>query len=652
MRLTISAAKKKLEYLDIRPWLLARADTVDVAKRAVELWGLALPSDHHPLTCELLAPGTLCRLQVDVFIATGQIGNTLRASIDMIRNIPFDDSHGEGPHAHLSRASSNTRRSSWCWNASTARQAQHFIDIEAIPPPVSANTQAVWNAWSSVTRRTGKSRCVRKQAKLVESCVYQVLSADGFRADLADDVMIDRDDEGDDCVMLDAPDHDGEVDVDAAAARALRDVLTNDDQSMLTGYLEATLKVYSYYTVVNNGELYAFQVLQKRKRMITVETFVSKRDKCKKAQSWEWSIQPVSIWRAAVLPADPKELHAFVLEDAAWTDMLTMGGVSLGQRHAWREWHRNGTPDVHGTFRLESQGVPRPPWPMSDSRTPVISLVDALAAKGYMGRPARLIHNGREGLFYDRRNLASKQKYLMCVLARDDIIKKGNHSFSSDQPTSFYDLLLRSPGKVAVPKKKAAGKACTKAAKDLEAKTAVKTPALDVQAPLPVASAIGKDEVDGSDDDGPFRPAPAMPPPLPAPPPPAMELGLGGSSPVDPIDAGGVDLPGDAGDGIDGGSDGEELSIVQVEGVYLRPEGNSRLERGYRVQCPYHANCGRPWRAVSKDQHIFGPNSAKYFLGCWLKRGITMSVAEHKPFRPSRADVQEYVAELDAMPAD
>ena len=82
---------------------------------------------------------------------------------------------------------------------------------------------------------------------------------------------------------------------------------------------------------------------------------------------------------------------------------------------------------------------------------------------GFSGRSALVTHKrrqGQQGLHYDARNLPGRQKYLQCVLARDDIYRRGNREFRSDQPAAYYELLLKSQGRLEVGPGKVTAKAC------------------------------------------------------------------------------------------------------------------------------------------------------------------------------------------------
>ena len=102
---------------------------------------------------------------------------------------------------------------------------------------------------------------------------------------------------------------------------------------------------------------------------------------------------------------------------------------------------------------------------------------------------------------------------------------------------------------------------------------------------------------------------------------------------------------------VDGSDDEKMEDFLEIEGVQVRAEGKTRGDRGYRGSCPFHSNCGRPWRAISTDVRIFGRKSCTYFFGCWIKAGLTMDREQHKSYRPTQADIRRYIADLDSRAA-
>ena len=100
-----------------------------------------------------------------------------------------------------------------------------------------------------------------------------------------------------------------------------------------------------------------------------------------------------------------------------WVDMLAVCGLDFGHRSKRSQWKHEGISVVQDTQRLVRSGVVSPKLSLSDARTPVISLVDALEEKGFLGRDALMVHTHRSGLYLGRMHVAPRQRYPQCVLA-------------------------------------------------------------------------------------------------------------------------------------------------------------------------------------------------------------------------------------------
>ena len=185
-------------------------------------------------------------------------------------NVPFDDINGKIPHATLSRVASSTRASLWAWDAASARVKHNFDTVKDVGPKTDADLQGLWNSWSSIlkTNAIRKRRSLRLKEKLVYKRVYTIMSALGFGDGVAAAGVL-GDDECDGCL------EGGGGDDDAAPADFHGDMSAAG--KLMMGYLETALEVFGFYSIPVEGELKVFQVLQKKKRMITVQTFKSKQ---------------------------------------------------------------------------------------------------------------------------------------------------------------------------------------------------------------------------------------------------------------------------------------------------------------------------------------------------------------------------------------
>ena len=75
------------------------------------------------------------------------------------------------------------------------------------------------------------------------------------------------------------------------------------------------------------------------------------------------------------------------------------------------------------------------------------------------------------------------------------------------------------------------------------------------------------------------------------------------------------------------------------------PEAHANnTDVGFRVNCPKHGEGCRRFRAAHMDVEEFGKLASIYYLGTWLFARHTTTAAEHRKFRPTKADVRAYIS--------
>ena len=254
---------------------------------------------------------------------------------------------------------------------------------------------------------------------------------------------------------------------------------------------------------------------------------------------------------------------------------------------------------------------------MSDPNIPVLCLVDALVANGFRSSDALCVHSRGSAKAYDGRRLASKRCYFQCLLSRDALFRKGQRRFRSDQSQAYYKLLMRAAGPIP---EQATARECQEKIVEIEAAgedypvpaALLATPA----APAPGGGLRAIADVDG--DDGHEGPETAPPQPI--------------------VDA---ERPAVHGDGADGGYDVPEFILGQPVSLEVHWRGG----QGLRVQCPVHPGCTK-YRSLALDVHLFGPAAAKHFLATWLRAAESKDAGEHSRWKPTRAQIQEYLGEV------
>ena len=449
VRRAAATGLQKLGFLTTLPWLLCNLDQPGVRDQALQQWGEALPENHEPLT---------------QFFFTGSMGVALRnmnpdgsglppaalAHVQRLREVPLDDSVGEGPHASANRVGSKTRAAKWGWIAGTMRLDQNLRDFHDLTESAHVCRQQLWNAWKSVLRRglvSGRDgRNVKCNNSAFVKQMYEVIRP--FTSTAGGDVLM----------LGDAP---AEPLVDDAMVVHAGDELPPGDahrdlplaEKLMNEYLEAALQPYMYVSAPAKPgspcSMIVFQVLGVRRQDILVRTFRSRgRAKLKKKP---WIIQPLEVWRGAELAVDdmPSELFVYPLADPMHVQLLDYIDVTgfdytRAKVMAWQA----GESDLAGTMMLTQPAQPVPPMSLSHKAVPVLTLMDALDAAGWIGVQHQVVHAEGSAAIYDIRKPMSSRDYMQAVLSLRSLFQKGNESIASGRSQAYYRLLLRSSGPV------------------------------------------------------------------------------------------------------------------------------------------------------------------------------------------------------------
>ena len=74
---------------------------------------------------------------------------------------------------------------------------------------------------------------------------------------------------------------------------------------------------------------------------------------------------------------------------------------------------------------------------------PALCLLDALAERGWRGRPQRVVHAIDSELIYDRRQPMAKKRYYQCLLVQAELFQAGVLEFRSGHPQTHYSYMLK-----------------------------------------------------------------------------------------------------------------------------------------------------------------------------------------------------------------
>jgi hypothetical protein len=415
----------------------------------------------------------------------------------------------------------------------------------------------------------------------------------------------------------------------APAAEVLGDqanVQCSVDVKLMVEFLDAAVAEYDTISIATPNADQCFkmyQVLAKGRRNILIKTFDSEPVMPVRLC---WTVQPYEVWRGDEYTSVPDSLDAFVVSESLDVNIVGETGSDAAGRSSILKW-KPGESDISGCTSFGNAAVVKPPQTLGDPKVPVLSLVDALDAAGFIAVQRLVVHSPTSGLFFDSRNLASKRTYLQAVLQSAALWAKGVKSFRSDASSAFYNVLMKSPTPIS---QRLSAKECMDLLKELDPSSVqsmsdevAPTPAIVRPQPFQALCDI---MIDGDDEVGAIA-APA-------------ENSTSSSSSSSSKSSCNVD-----------GEDEVEPYPTEVEGAPCRIERHqNRHDVGLRVQCQCigHGDGCELYRSCKLQVATFGSKAAQYFVGTWLKAGSRFSTtAAHKAYKPTIADVRAYIQQLE-----
>ena len=614
-------AKEKLQYLDELPYLLSRLNEAGIRDRCVAQWAEAAADAHDPVSAEFLDESSPLRADVLTMAADGTgMSERLRLAWDSLRQIPIDDTPGEGPHARMRHVQLRTRAATWAWQASSDRLKQNLEDIDTVLPTLRPRTdvQWLWDRWSSVLqvsegRKLGRNK--RMKRRCVEESTYTMRHFRDFRLEDAP-VEVDHD-AGDDPVGDDdggPGDGGGEEEGGAADTDGFGRLLREYYQDALSS------RVGSFFSVRGEGGEghRAFQLLAFKQNVSLLRSFRKRRVfVCKMSVMW------LDTWAARNLHAEPS-LDVFEVSDPEHIDLYEFVRDVDDRRHLY-SWSEVPC-DVDGCITLVRPVVVEVQSHLNSKKVPVLCLVDALKAAGYEFVDRRVVHKPADALkLVDGRTLASKRHYFQCVLASAALWERGVTEFRSGAASGFYWLLLHN--KVAGLTKENMKRRLA----ELDCDT-IELQTLQRPAKLQRHDAGGDDGIVGDDGGAGGPAAPVAEEPADAESSSSDSSSSSSSSSSSPS----------AGIVGDGPGDAYELP-TEIDGIRVHVEEHgSRGDRGFRIKCPLHANC-RKYASLIKDPYGYGPRAAELFLKAWLRLDAPDAKA-HGRRKPTNAEIDAVIA--------
>jgi hypothetical protein len=357
-------------------------------------------------------------------------------------------------------------------------------------------------------------------------------------------------------------------------------------------------------------------------------------------------VMEVSLADHADIMVAPDRLDIFTLEEPVKMDVLSFEGVDPANRNRIHRWDVAKSA-VENCVSLVTPRVISPLVQWRCKTYPVLCLLDMLKADGWKPHLGAVDHSLDSAKMYDARAAETKRRYYQCLLMIVELFGAGAEPFLSTRPQSFFELLMKNPLKA---RSMLSAKECSRLLKSDNVEESALQDAMEARRAKRARRgdivAVADEEFAG---DGGLA-APVM---LAAEPPPAPLVPIRAPSAERPasISDSSSSSSGSATESASSGSSegfagGEDVPVIYsefIEGVRVKQELHSRHGTlGLRVSCPnpLHPNCSK-YRSVQCDAGIFGPRAAEFYLRAWLVASNNMSLAEHKRFRPTRAQTRE-----------
>lgn len=279
---------------------------------------------------------------------------------------------------------------------------------------------------------------------------------------------------------------------------------------------------------------------------------------------------------------------------------------------------------------------------LGSATAPVVCLLDALSAQGFVGHPRRCAHSASGAKEFDDRGVVAKRTYLQCVLSQVELFRQGIGTFGSGQPSAYYSLLLQGhdvqPGLGAAEYKRRLGELSGEFV--AVAALATRAPPATTRAAASSSTAAPQPQDEDSsiafDSDAEHVGGSAAVPELAPSPGPNAEA----AAAEDDIVLDGVVHRAPSHSDLPLSIDGQALRRVPG-----RSGGGWNYHSRVAIHCsnPLHKNCTNR-RSVAMDVSSHGPLACVYFLGAWLGVAGDMPADAHRAFRPSAAQMEAFAA--------
>ena len=439
LRTTADLFQKRTKYFTLVPWLFVQADSIEGAAACVAQVKERPLADHDPTTCDIWS-----RLQSDLELraAGGDLTPALAEEVRCLEHTPLDEACGEGYHrdtthekvrapsasmAHLKR---NTRIKgvvklirTFC--RENGHQGREIVRYE-------------FRTWQRVLQT--KKRYLWRPKRMKPKDVYKRLYREDAKCDEDWSSIATRLPHG----------------------RPIPPENATNREQLEREYLTAVFKPLEFYSVDNDVEsltengvrtvkketryfqLLAAQTGNRKERLM--HTFKSAEDETLRAGL---ALHVVFHERWQHPDADDDgQVRVYPEGDDEWVLPQRIAPYVALSENMLR-WHQVAQdPDNLGCVVLSEPKLARPRFALEDERCPTLSLVKHLRDQGWTSVSGYVEHTtipieGAGGGDFDSREACRMKFYYRAVIELSKTLPLTGYRMPSQQPVSYYRLLLR-----------------------------------------------------------------------------------------------------------------------------------------------------------------------------------------------------------------
>jgi hypothetical protein len=367
--------------------------------------------------------------------------------------------------------------------------------------------------------------------------------------------------------------------------------------------------------------------------------FVKTFDTTKEKDSLLVTVQHLERWITDVrdeLANPPLDMETFTVSEPVRVQITSL--VSLADRGSVFVWSL-GPSDVDGCLNLSQPKPLEHTLSLTDKSVPVLSLMDKLDADGFISKLQVVKHTRHGRKSYDKRRPLKSRVYFQCVLHAPSLFNQGAKPFSSGGSHAFYTLLMKFPERAL---ETLSALECSALMRDSRGQAPATLAIVDEE---PLLAIVDEDVAGDSDpEDQPVakKPKPANIVPV---------VAICDAAPEDPSSS----SDSTSSHSVTGDDDVDGVyripAFVAGQRAYVEQHAAQPRSKGVKIWCnnPSHVGCNK-FRRLHIDRTEFGRDCVTAYLGAWLRASDTFNQRGHQKFKPTRAQMWEYVRSMRGGP--